>query len=308
MKEYALQSIKHFKSSIKDLEKDLDLHTVKTLKTYGLDPKSLLVTCAFSIAETKLTYFKEPSKNVLSFYEPYIKSNLDFAGNSQLDLYAKLLIRTNQEEEGQKILEFAKEKYSYSPLIIYTLSNLYLKNNNIEKAEEIIQEGYNYYPSYKRMLLRMIKLAEARKDYISFAKLEYLLGLRMHSKEAYQKATQIYLFANKLNEAKRILDKLISIDSQDPITLLLLSKFYYLNGNREKVLDTLNKAYSAIKSSQTVKSLPVYRSVLLSLISFNLSYNNVNDAKIYITELQQIPNLPKQELTYIEEVKKKFKL
>ena len=88
------------------------------------------------------------------------------------------------------------------------------------------------------MLLRMIKLAEQKQDYSNFAKYEYLLGLRMHSKIGYQKACQLYLMLKKTDKANLCLKKLFVFDKNDPITLLLRSK-YFDTINQEKISNIL---------------------------------------------------------------------
>ena len=170
--------------------------------------------------------FKHPE--ILRFYKPYIDSNINTAGSSQLDLYAKLLLKTNQTQKALEILKFAKGKYPFSTTIIFSLSNFYLNQKDLINAEKIIQEGFNYYPNYVRILPRMIKLCWLKNDPANLAKYEYLLGLRMHSQEAYQKSLQIYLSLNKYSEAKKIIDKLLLIDKNNPVTLLLASKYYSL--------------------------------------------------------------------------------
>lgn len=306
MKKYMHLSIKYLEKAFKELKCKNVTNSPLVLKAYGLDTSSLITTCAFSISNTKFIYFQEKAKDILQFYEPYIKNNLTSSGCSQLDLYAKLLIKTNQEKKAESILKLAREKYPFSSLIIYTLSNLYLKNNELDKSEEIIQEGYKYYPSYKRMLIRMIKLCELKGDHLNLAKYEYLLGLRAHSKEAYQRAVQLYLSLNKLTEAKVILDKLLTQDKENPVTYLLLSKYYSIAGDNNKTLEALNKAHRYLKNPVESTSIPIHKSILLSLISFNSSYGNSNEAKKYIREFEQFSNISKGEMLYIEEVKKKL--
>ena len=309
-KQYLLLSIKDLKAVIKDLKikKDKYQSLPQTLKTYGLDTNSLLLNAAFRIASIKFYNFQESPKSILKFYEPYIRSNIKSAGNSQFDLYAKLLLKTNQVEKALKILELAKEQYPFSPTIIFSLSNLYLKLNYLKKAEKILSEGFYYYPNYKRILPRMIKLSELKNDRLSLAKYEYLLGLRTHSQLAYQKALQIYLATNKLKEAKKVLDKLSHLDKKNPITLLLLSKYYLLTHNNDKILETLTSSYQAAKDLYIKQQLDIhiYESILLSLISFNISYGNLHEAKEFIKELEQLPNIFKGTKDYIQTIKKRL--
>ncbi len=308
------QLTKYLNLSIDELNKAINELRLKSssppkiLINYGLDAKSLITTCAFSIASTRLNYFKETPEVILKFYEPYISNNLSNTGNSQIDFYAKLLIETGQTNKAIEVLQKAREKYPLSPILMYRLSNLYLQTKDLNNAEKIVQELLKYFISYKRTLPRAIKLSELQNDQPSLAKYEYLLGLRIYSLEAYQKSAQIYLSFKKLNEAKKILDKLLALDKNNSLTYLLLSKYYNLNAENSKVLVTLNKAYEASKNSTIQHQEQVHKSILLSLISFNLSYGKPEEAKRYIIEFEQIPNLKTSERELIKKVKKKFKL
>jgi len=308
--EHTTLSIKEFDSGIKKLAKKRQTSIPKTLIAYGLDPISMLITCAFSISESRLDFLNEPAKRIFNYYEPFIKPNLKYAGSSQLDLYAKLLLKTSNDSEAEKVLKFAYKKYPYSPNIIYTLSNFYLNRNNLNEASNIINLGYNYYPSYPRMLLRMIKLCELKKDYSSLAKYEYLLGLRAHSKAAYQKACQIYLLLKDIDKANVCLKKLFHLGISDPVTILLRSKYLDLIGKKELVLPELYEAYKSAKIRYLAHQLDshIYESILLSLISYNLSYNNLKDVKAYIAEIETLPNLLNDSKIYIKSVKNKFQL
>lgn len=309
MKKYLLLSIKNLEAGIQELELKKVKHPFpsKILKDYGLDIDSQITTSAFVIAQTKLSNFQEPVGKVLEYYEPFVKTNLLKAGNSQIDFYAKLLIKTNKLKEAQEVLEIAYKKYPFSPAIIYTLSNLHLRNKDIINATRIIEEGYKLYPSYHRILTRKIKLLELKNDPIELANYEYLLGLRAHSIKAYQKASQLYLFSNKLPKAKKILDKLLFFDKSNPVSLLLLSKYYYLNGKKDLIIPTLTEAYINAKKTSPGIDLPVLKSILLSLVSFNVSSGNTPDIQKYVSELEQI-GLEKTEKAYIDAIKKKLRL
>ena len=126
----------------------------------------------------------------------------------------------NQPQKALEILKFAKEKYPFSTTIIFSLSNFYLNQKDLTNAEKIINEGLRYYPNYVHILPRAIKLYALKNDLPNLAKYEYLLGLRTHSQDAYQKSLQLYLILNRLDEAKKILAKLLFIDKKNPVTLL----------------------------------------------------------------------------------------
>ncbi|MBI3591295.1 MAG: hypothetical protein HY094_07980 [Candidatus Melainabacteria bacterium] len=292
MRMFLDKSIKELVGAATELNEKQHRHIQipQTLRVYGLDPTSLLISSSYTISNIRLNHFNENPDNILRFYEPIIEPNIKYAGCAELDLYAKLLNATKQVDKSQKILEYAWDKYPFSPTIIYTLSNLYLNKNELIKASRIIEFGYNFYPTYKRMLKRMIKLYELKKDTENLAKYEYLLGLRIHSIQGYQKSLQLYLSLNELNKAHKPLIKLLMLDRQNPITLLLLSKYYYLSNEKEKVIPTLTEAYLAAKNLYNYNPLnaDIYKSILIGLIKFNLNSNDVVEAKKYTKELEQL--------------------
>ncbi len=187
----------------------------KTLKKYGLDRNTLILNAAFRIASIRFYEFNDNALEILKFYEPFVSSTLQTVGSSQLDLYAKLLLETKNTEEALRTLIFAKEKYPFSTTIIFSLSSLYLNQNDLLNAEKIITEGLKYYPNYAKILPRAVKLYWLKKDLPNLAKYEYLLGLRTHSEEAYRKSLEIYITLNKPFEAKRIIDNLRGIKNEN---------------------------------------------------------------------------------------------
>ena len=207
-REYFLLSIKTLESEINKLKIKANKQIPETIKIYGLDTGTLILNAAFRIASIRFYDFHENSSDILSFYEPFLEKNLNTAGSSQLDLYAKLLLKTNQPQKALEIFKFAKEKYPFSTTIIFSLSNFYLNQKDLINAEKIITEGLEYYPNYVRILPRAIKLYALKNDLSNLAKYEYLLGLRTHSKEAYQKSLELYTLLNKSNEVRKIIDKL----------------------------------------------------------------------------------------------------
>ena len=225
---YFLLSIKTLESAMNKLKVTTHKEAPKILKIYGLDTNTLILNAAFRIASIKFYDFHDDASEILKFYEPYITLSINTAGSSQLDLYTKLLLKTNQIHKALEILKFAKEKYPFSTTIIFSLSNFYLNQKDLINAEKIIREGLTYYPNYTRILPITIKLYGLKNDLTNLAKYEYLLGLRTHSQDAYQKSLQIYLLLNKPDKAKKILDKLLFIDKNNPVTLALADKYYSL--------------------------------------------------------------------------------
>ena len=185
--------------------KNLTLHETLTFIT-------ITIFCVFIFYFHTLFYSIKAFDELIIFKESYLPIPLSFSEIPELISNLGL----HQHVESNNML--------YSN--IFSLSNFYLNQKNLTNAEKIITEGLNYYPNYIRILPRAIKLYALKNDLLNLAKYEYLLGLRTHSQEAYQKSLQIYLLLNRFNEAKKILDKLLFIDKNNPATLLLANKYY----------------------------------------------------------------------------------
>ena len=137
-----------------------------------------------------------------------------------------------------------------------------------------------------------------------------MLGLRTHSEEAYQKSLQLYLATNNLKSAEKVIKKLLAADRNNPVTLLLLSQYYSSIKNNNEALKSLERAYEIgkILSIKGELTSDIYETILLNLIKLNISYNNPQRAKEYISELESIKPLSNQVENYIKEVKKKLSL
>src|SRR3989338_11624916 len=114
----------------------------------------------------------------------------------------------------------------------------------------------------------------------------------MHSITGYQKALQLYIKLKNTNQAKACITRLTKIDREDPITLLLKSRYYSLIGEINLIAPTLEEAYKEGKNRFLAGRLSkdLYKTILLNLISFNLTYNNVGSAETYKNELKQLQN------------------
>ena len=151
-----------------------------TLKLYGLDSNSLLLKTVYLIATVRSDYYNEESKSVLSFYEPYIKNNINTTGINQLALYASILSKDGQLYNAKRVLEYAKKRFPYSPEILKSLANFYFYEKDFKKLADILNKGYNLFPNDKdfiRMLYNYYKLTNDKENEARFA---YLIKLREH--------------------------------------------------------------------------------------------------------------------------------
>ena len=278
-----------------------------TLKIYGLDYESLILKAAYSISTVKNDNYKEPAKNTLAFYKPYIKNKLKIAAINEIALYADILSGAGFKEEAKNILECGLKRYPYSSAIIYSLADYYLDvGKDLNKAYEILQRAYKYYPNQSVTLYKLLHYYELTNDIPNQAKFAYLLGLRDHSPASYQKAVQIYLDLNQLPQAEIALRKLIRLSGGDPVTLLLTSRYLDLTGRRGKILELLNNAYSIVKEQGMGKDIKVTKSILVSLINVNSHLGDINSAKKYLKELEDIRNLNQEDIRLIRDLKNKL--
>ncbi len=177
------KSLKLLNISKKRLETNIrnHLHEPLTLKLYGLDSNSLLLKTAFSIATIKTDYYNnEEPGSILSFYEPYIKNHLDLAGINQLLLYASILSKDEQLVNAKKVLEYALQRFPYSPEIMKSLANFYFYEKDFKALERILSQGYKLFPNdrdFLRMFYNYYKLTNDRGNETRF---EYLIRLREH--------------------------------------------------------------------------------------------------------------------------------
>lgn len=183
-----------------------------TLKIYGLDYESLLLKTTYAITTIKNDNLQESPTETLSFYEPYIKDKLNFAGINPIVLYGEILLKANEIEKAKNVLTEGLKKYPYSGDLLYMLCDLYLNHeNDLKNGYEVLQKAYTIFPNQQRFLTLLYKYYEKTNDIENQAKFLYLTGLREHNKEAYQKAAQLYLNINNEALAKKALKKCIEL-------------------------------------------------------------------------------------------------
>lgn len=274
-----------------------------TLKIYGLDYDSLLLKAAYGISIIKNTYLKESPKEILQFLEPYINKRLDFSAPNEITLYADLLLKSGESEKAKYVYEYLYKKYPFILEANLSLANLYLDyEKNPDKAFIVLQNAYKYYPNKGMPMYKLLKYYEYKKDFINQAKYAYLLGLRDHSIESYQNAAQIYLDLTLLQPTKKTLDKLMLLNQNNPLTLLQLSRYLDITGDRKNILEILNKAYLLNKTSN-INETYITKAILVSLINVNFKLSNIEASKKYLNELEAIKDLSKEDISQINSVK-----
>lgn len=230
MEELLKESLIPLSQALELLNFERNINEPITLRLYGLDYKSLILKSAYSIATIENdNYHKDPNK-ILEFLNPYFENNLKLLGISQLTLYSELLVKTGSWNKVKEVLEYGYSKYDYSDEISNQLADYYLfYENNFEKGFKILQHAYKYFPNNVLVLDKLLKYYEYKNDPVNQARFAYLIGLREHLPEGYQKACKIYLDINQLSNAKKSLKKLIILKSNSSITQELKKRYLELS-------------------------------------------------------------------------------
>ena len=277
-----------------------------TLKLYGLGYATLILKSAFTATTVRSQYLKENPKDVLVFFEPYIKSKLHLASIDPLSLYASILAKDGQLENSKEVLEYGLKRFPFSPDLLLSLTNYHFTINDIDSAYHYLEKGYKYFPYDERFLERFVKYYEQKGDHIKEANFSYLLGLKMHYLESYQRAAKIYLDLNQISFANLALKKCIHLNNNDPLTLLLTSRYLDLTNRRSKILPLLNNAYAISQALRDKQDLKVTKSILISLINVYSHSGDVISAKKYLLELEKIKDLTQEDRLQIKELKSKM--
>ena len=298
--------------SLNELNKSLvDLKTLKektpnqpiTLKYYGLDYNSLLLKSVYCIAIIKKNYLNASAENILKFYEPFISERLNDSAPNEIAFYGSLLLSTNAVDKAKSIYERAYKRFPFILEISLPLADIYLTyDKNTDKAFQILQQSYRYYPNKGMPMYKLLKYYEVIGSPINEAKFAYLLGLREHSIESYQHAAQIYLDLDKSQNAKKAIDKLLQLNPNNPLTLVQLARYLDMTANRKNIPEILNRAYLLNKASNTNKPY-ITKAILVGLININYRLGNVENTKKYLSELETIQDLSQKDIQQIQSVK-----
>ena len=118
---------------------------------------------------------------------------------------------------------------------IYNLyGTLYLKLNDVSKAEDYIRKAIKLNPNETNTLNNLSELYIKKNDFGQAEKTaKKILTLNFKDKRAYKNLGDIYLKMNKINEAIEILQKGLSYNQNDTILSLSLAAAYFKNNNLE---------------------------------------------------------------------------
>lgn len=300
------ESLKELEKGFKKYKSKKNIEQPITLKEYGLDFASLEEKTAYAIATVKNDNFQAPPEETLKYFTPYIKENGSLISINQTDLYSEILIKQGKQEKAIEVLEKGLEHFPYSSNLIFSLSKLYLINGEYEKNIALLKKAEKYFPNKKATQRYLYSHYEKTGDITNQAKYAYLIGLREHSEKSYQTAAKLFLDKGQITPAYATLQKLSKLGSQSPLTYLLTSRYLELAGNKTKAFQMLVNAYSIMKTPGHEGDLNILKSVLVSLVNFSALSGNNDEAKKYLTELENLNNLSDLDKKYINELKSKI--
>ncbi|MBI3591293.1 MAG: hypothetical protein HY094_07970 [Candidatus Melainabacteria bacterium] len=212
--EYKKLAIKYAKQAITELQKQTDMYEVVTpiiLKTYGLDPETLLSKAAYVYAQTSFRLNKDP-KIALKIMQEHIK-DLSILPVDALVFYSTLFYQNNMLPESEEILKILHERDPYSLRIIFITADLTkIDKAYLKEIEKFALQAFKYFPYDIRTLTLLKKIYQAKGDYEKFADFSYIYGLRAHSAEDLKVAQNIYFLLNKKDKALRAENRISSLE------------------------------------------------------------------------------------------------
>ena len=199
-------AITNLNAAIEDLQSQQKRfqHTIPLIvKSYGLDPQTLLAKAAYLLGHSDYILNNNPAK-ALSIMQTYVK-DLGTLDNAGLAFYSSLYFFTDSTDKAEHILKYAYKKYPHSIRITLPLCQLlFMKNESIEEAEKHVLETFNYFPYDAFTMLFLTKIYKLKNDPERFAFFSYAYGLRNHSIDYLENARSIYLKLGKLDAANKI--------------------------------------------------------------------------------------------------------
>ncbi len=205
-KKYVLLAVKNLKTAIKLLKIEKEKYQSSTpliIKSYGLDPSSLLAKAGYCLAQTDFK-LNNDYKRALDLITPYTK-DLNGLECSELSFYGALLYYNGMQDKAEEVLRKALEIFPYSTKIIFPLCELIqLKHGDMNEVERLNLQAFNYFPYDNFTLFKLSELYKLKREPEKYAFFSYVYGLRHHEIAPLIDAERIYLHLNKQDMAEKV--------------------------------------------------------------------------------------------------------
>ncbi|MFX0123808.1 MAG: tetratricopeptide repeat protein [Candidatus Hodarchaeota archaeon] len=169
--------------------------------------------------------------------------------------YSNLALTLGQEMKMKFVIDFITGNVGHQPAAL----------GNYDQAIELFKEGY--------------RLAQARNDF-------WVMTQRLNDiGHVYRIKGELSLALSTFEESLA-LSKKIGNEFFQSKTYQAIGMVYYDQGSYQQALETFQRSLSIV-SGVAPKSLSI-TSTLLALVSLNVELDNINDAKQYLTQLEDI--------------------
>lgn len=224
--------------------------------SYGLDKDSFISKGIYYLSLIDLESTDQNLlKSNLSNYESSIK-HIKKLDPLALELYANLLIKNNKLNQARDIFHKMYDDYPKLPITILSLIRL---ERDIEKdlptSKKYLLEGLKLFPYSKEILFEALKTSQTEGNFSEYAKYSYLNGLRTHNSLFYREALVAFLTINDLKSAELVVKKITGTDSENPLSLYLVSSFFIRNNDFDNAIKYLTLAKDKANGSNANENL-----------------------------------------------------
>ncbi|WP_459207804.1 tetratricopeptide repeat protein [Pseudomonas sp. MLB6B] len=171
---------------------------------------------------------------------------------------ADILVANGRAREASRLLAEAREAQPDSAIQLYLIeSEAYSNNGKTTQADQVLQQAIQRYPDDLNLLYSRAMLAEKRNDLAQMEK-DLRAILAREPENAMALNALGYTLADRttrFDEAKRLIEKALSITPEDPAVLDSLGWVNYRMGNLDDAERALRKAYERLSDPEVAAHL-----------------------------------------------------
>ncbi|WP_296265640.1 tetratricopeptide repeat protein [Pseudomonas sp. UBA6562] len=171
---------------------------------------------------------------------------------------ADILVANGRAREASRLLAEAREAQPDSAIQLYLIeSEAYSNNDKTAQADQVLHQAIQRYPDDLNLLYSRAMLAEKRNDLAQMEK-DLRAILAREPENAMALNALGYTLADRttrFDEAKRLIEKALSITPEDPAVLDSLGWVNYRMGNLDDAERALRKAYERLSDPEVAAHL-----------------------------------------------------
>ncbi|MDZ5604765.1 tetratricopeptide repeat protein [Pseudomonas sp. RP23018S] len=171
---------------------------------------------------------------------------------------ADILIANGRAREGSRLLAEAREAQPDYAIQLYLIeAESYSNNDKTAQADQVLQQAIQRYPDDLNLLYSRAMLAEKRNDLAQMEK-DLRTILTREPENAMALNALGYTLADRTtryDEAKRLIEKALSITPDDPAVLDSLGWVNYRMGNLDEAERALRKAFERLSDAEVAAHL-----------------------------------------------------